>query len=117
MLLAILNFLLILYKKIELPEESVLVISLLSILTSVFYSIKVMNHFAVLDWVLELSSIALLIVLVLFINKKDFIKSINIDYQIVINVWLSVCVSVRSFIYPYKCFISNIFIIKTIWYE
>ncbi|MFD1603845.1 hypothetical protein ACFSJW_09965 [Flavobacterium artemisiae] len=90
MLLAILNFVLILYKKIELPEESVLVISLLSILTSVFYSIKVMNHFAVLDWVLELSSIALLIVLVLLVNKKEFIKSISIDYQIVINIWLSV---------------------------
>lgn len=90
MLLAILNFVLILYKKIELPEESVLIISLLSILTSVFYSIKVMNHFAVLDWILELSSIALLIVLVLLVNKKEFIKSISIDYQVVINVWLSI---------------------------
>ena len=49
-----------------------------------------MNHFAVLDWVLELSSIALLIVLVLLVNKKEFIKSISIDYQIVINIWLSV---------------------------
>ncbi|MBE8725499.1 DUF2339 domain-containing protein [Flavobacterium hungaricum] len=90
MLLAVLNFVLILYKKIKLPEESVLAISLLSILISVFYSLKGMNDFAVLDWILQLSSIVFLIVLVLLINKKEFVKSINIDYQIVINIWLSI---------------------------
>ncbi|MFH6995116.1 hypothetical protein [Flavobacterium sp. FlaQc-48] len=90
MLLAILNFGLILYKKIELAPESVLVIGLLSILTSIFYSIKECNDFTWLAWVLQLSSIVLLIVLVLLISKKEFIKSLKIDYQIVINVWLSV---------------------------
>lgn len=90
MLLAIFNFGLIEYKKINLAPESVLAIGLLSILTSVFYSIKELNGFILLDWVLQLSSIALLIVLVLFMNKKEFVKSLKIDYQIVINVWLSV---------------------------
>jgi hypothetical protein len=90
MLLAILNFGLILYKKIELVEESVILIGLLSILTSVFYSIKELNDFTLLAWVVQLSSVALLIVLVLLMNKKEFMKSFKIDYQIVINIWLSV---------------------------
>lgn len=89
-LLAILNFILILYKKINLASESILVIGLLSIITSVFYSIKVLNEFTLLDWTLQLSSIVLLIVLVLLMKKKEFIKSLQIDYQIAINVWLSI---------------------------
>ncbi|PIF30141.1 putative membrane protein DUF2339 [Flavobacterium sp. 9] len=90
MLLAILNFSLILYEKIELMPESVLLIGLLSIVTSIFYSTKELNDFTWLAWVLQLSSIALLIVLVLLMNKKEFIKSLKIDYQIVINIWLSI---------------------------
>jgi uncharacterized membrane protein len=90
MLLAILNFGLILYKKIDLATESVPVIGLLSIITSVFYSIKLLNHFTLLDWILQLSSIALLIILVLLMNKKEFGKSLKIEYQIIINIWLSV---------------------------
>jgi hypothetical protein len=90
MLLAILNFVLILYKKVILAPESVLLIGLLSIVTSVFYSIKELNNFTLLAWILQLSSIVLLIVLVFMINKKEFIKSLKIDYQIVINIWLSV---------------------------
>lgn len=90
MLLAILNFGLIAYKKIDLVPESVLMIGLLSILISVLYSIKELNQFTLLDWVLQLSSIALLIVLVLLMNKKDFVKSLKIDYQIIINIWLSI---------------------------
>ncbi|MFH6958813.1 hypothetical protein ACHRV1_15545 [Flavobacterium aquidurense] len=90
MLLAILNFGLILYKKIELIPESVIIIGLLSLLTSVFYSIRELNDFTLLAWVLQLSSIVLLIVLVLLMNKKEFIKSLRIDYQIVINIWLSI---------------------------
>ncbi|MCP2029490.1 hypothetical protein L1276_004677 [Flavobacterium sp. HSC-32F16] len=90
MLLAILNFGLVLYKKIDLPSESVLVIGLLSILTSVFYSIRVLNDFTFLDWILQLSAIVLLIGLVFLIQKKEFIKSLQIDYQIGINIWLSI---------------------------
>ncbi|KRD07315.1 hypothetical protein ASE21_17625 [Flavobacterium sp. Root901] len=90
MLLAILNFVLILYKKIELASESVIVIGSLSILASVFYSIKQKNNFTLMDWVLQLSAIVLLIVLVFLIRKKEFIKSLKIDYQIVINIWLSI---------------------------
>lgn len=90
MLLAILNFGLILYKKIDLVSESVLVIGLLSILTSVIYSIKVLNDFTLLDWILQLSAIVLLIVLALLIKKKEFIKLWQIDYQIAINLWLSI---------------------------
>ncbi|MGE6356140.1 hypothetical protein ACQKCJ_19900 [Flavobacterium sp. NPDC079362] len=90
MLLAILNFGLILYEKIELVPESVILIGLLSIMTSVFYSIKELNDFTWLAWVLQLSSIVLLVVLVLLMNKKEFIKSLKIDYQIVINIWLSI---------------------------
>jgi hypothetical protein len=90
MLLAILNFALILYKKIQLAPESILVIGLLSILTSVFYSIKELNSFTLSAWVLQLSSIVLLIVLALLINKKEFIKALKIDYQIFINIWLSI---------------------------
>ena len=90
MLLAILNFALILYKKIQLAPESVLFIGLLSILTSLFYSIKEFNSFTLSAWVLQLFSIVLLIVLALLINKKEFIKSLKIDYQIFINIWLSI---------------------------
>ncbi|WP_141248433.1 hypothetical protein [Flavobacterium sp. ACN6] len=90
MLLGILNFVLILYRKINLASESVLVIGLLSILTSVFYSIRVLNNFTLSDWLLQLSSIVLLIVLVILIKRKEFIKTLKIDYQIVINVWLSI---------------------------
>jgi hypothetical protein len=90
MLLAILNFGLILYNKIDLGPDSVPIIALLSILTSVFYSIKLLNHFTLLDWALQLSSVALLIVLVFLTNKKEFGKSLKIDYQIVINIWLSI---------------------------
>lgn len=90
MFLAILNFGLILYKKIELASESILVIGLLSILTSVYYSIKVLNNFTLQDWVLQLSAIVLLIVLVFLTKKKEFIKSLQLDYQIAINIWLSI---------------------------
>ncbi|MEL1252283.1 hypothetical protein AAEO57_00740 [Flavobacterium sp. DGU38] len=89
MLLAILNFGLILYRKIEFAPEAVLGISALSIATSIFYSIRELNDFNLLAWSLQLFSIVLLIVLVLLINKKEFIKSLKIDYQIVINIWLS----------------------------
>ncbi|WP_163407267.1 DUF2339 domain-containing protein [Flavobacterium ajazii] len=90
MLLAILNFGLILYRKIELAPEAVLGIAVLSIMTSIFYSIRELNDFTLLAWGLQLSSIVLLIVLALLINKKEFIKSLKIDYQIVINIWLSI---------------------------
>ena len=90
MLLAILNFGLIVYKKIELAPEAVLGIGLLSVSTSIFYSIRELNNFNLLAWSLQLFSIVLLIVLVFLINKKEFIKSLKIDYQIVINIWLSV---------------------------
>lgn len=90
MLLAMLNFGLILYKKINLAPESVPVIGLLSILTSVFYSIKELNHFTLSDWLLQLSSIVMLIVLVLLMKKKEFVTSLKVDYQIVINIWLSI---------------------------
>ncbi len=90
MLLAIFNFGLILYRKIDLASESILIIGLLSILTSVFYSIKTLNSFTLLDWILQLSAIVLLIVLVLLIHKKEFIKSLKIDYQIAVNIWLSI---------------------------
>jgi len=89
MLLAILNFGLILYKKINLAPESVLVIALLPILVSAFYSIKKLNDFILLDWSLQLLSVVLLIVLVILIKKKDFIKELKVDFQIVINLWLS----------------------------
>ncbi|MEN2489967.1 hypothetical protein AAYQ05_19345 [Flavobacterium sp. B11] len=90
MILALVNFGLILYKKIVLVSESVLVIGVLAILASVFYSIKNLNDFSLLDWILQLSAAALLIVLTFLIHKKEFIKSFQIDYQIVINVWLSI---------------------------
>lgn len=90
MLLAILNFVLILYKKVELVPETVLAVGTLSILTSVFYSIRELNSFVFLDWILQLSAVVLLIVLTFLIHKKEFIKSLQIDYQIVVNVWLSI---------------------------
>ncbi|MFC0776582.1 DUF2339 domain-containing protein [Flavobacterium sp. HJSW_4] len=89
MLLAILNFGLILYKKVNLAPESVLIIALLPILVSAFYSIKNLNDFTWIDWAVQLLSVALLIVLVILIKKKDFIKELKVDYQIVINLWLS----------------------------
>ncbi|WP_289662821.1 DUF2339 domain-containing protein [Flavobacterium panacagri] len=90
MILAIVNFSLILYRKIVLASESVLVIGVLAILTSVFYNIKTLNAFTLLDWMLQISAVALLIALTFLIHKKEFIKSLQLDYQIVINVWLSI---------------------------
>jgi len=42
-----------------------------------------------LDWIVELSSIALGLVLVILLNKKEAVDSMKTNYQIVLNVWLS----------------------------
>lgn len=88
--LALLNFYLILNKKIEIDWITIPAIGLLAILVSVFYSIKELNNFTVIDWTLQLSSVALAIILLILMNRKKLLKLFKIDTQIILNIWVSI---------------------------
>jgi hypothetical protein len=90
MILALINFYLIDSKKIQIKIHSVLIIALSAIFISTFYSINKLNGFDWIDWILQLSSVALGLVLVLFLNKKEAISTMKTNYQIVLNIWLSI---------------------------
>ncbi|MEC4003060.1 hypothetical protein OX283_000180 [Flavobacterium sp. SUN052] len=90
MVLALLNFWLISKEKIKIEFHFVPIVALLAIVVSVYYSFDKLNNFTVIDWILQLSSVAFGLVLVLLLNKKETIDSIKTNYQIVLNVWLSI---------------------------
>ncbi|MBF4471992.1 hypothetical protein [Flavobacterium sp. HJJ] len=90
MILSLLNFYLIISKKIQTHIYFVLLIASLSILVSVSYSVNKLNTFDFTDWFLQLSSVTLGLALAILLNKKEPISQSKINYQIVLNVWLSI---------------------------
>lgn len=90
MILAIINFYLIDSKKIKMHIYSVLMIAMLAILISISHSVNKLNSFDWIDWISQLSAVMLGLVLALLLNKKEAIPSIKNNYQIVLNIWLSI---------------------------
>ncbi|PJJ09365.1 putative membrane protein DUF2339 [Flavobacterium sp. 1] len=90
MILSLINFYLIYSKKIQIKFHFVLLIAMLAILVSASYSINKLNNFNLIDWILQLSSIALGLALTLLLNKKEAITTMKTNYQITLNIWLSI---------------------------
>lgn len=90
MLLALINFWLIASNKLKIIFYSSPLIGLLAIVVSVFYSLDKLNNFNILDWILQLGSVGLGLALVILLNKKETFESLKSNYQIVLNVWLSI---------------------------
>lgn len=89
MVLALINFWLIANNKIKIEFHFVPIIAFLAIVLSVYYSFDKLNHFNTIDWILQLSSVALGLLLTVFINKKEQEESLKYYYQVTLNVWLS----------------------------
>jgi hypothetical protein len=89
MVLGLINYWLISNQKIKIQFHSVSIIALLAILVSLFYSFSIMNSFTLLDWALQLGSVLLGLILVIFLNKNEVTETAKTNYQIVLNIWLS----------------------------
>lgn len=89
MVLALINFWLITNNKIKIQFHFVPIMALLAIVFSVYYSFDKLNSFNALDWILQLISVALGLLLAILLNKKEEAESLKYYYQIVLNVWLS----------------------------
>ena len=90
MILSLVNFWLIASDKIKIRFHFVPMVALLAIVVSIYYSLDKLNSFDALDWILQLGSVALGLVLVILLNKKETNDSLKSNYQIVLNVWLSI---------------------------
>ncbi len=90
MILAVVNFWLVTTNKIKIRFHFAPIVGLLAIVISVFYSLDKLNNFNILDWVLQLGSVVLGLVLVILLNKKETKDSLKSNYHIVLNVWLSI---------------------------
>lgn len=88
--LALFNFWLITSNKIKTELHSATFIGFLGIMVSVVFSIEKLNSFEVFDWVLQLGSVALGVIFVILLSKKEAIENFKSNYQIVLNVWLSI---------------------------
>jgi hypothetical protein len=88
--LALLNFWLITSNKIKTEIHFTTLIGFLGIIVSVFFSINKLNSFEIIDWALQLASVALGIVLVILLSKKEADETLKSNYQIVLNIWLSI---------------------------
>ena len=89
MVLALINFWLITNNKIKIEFHFVPVIAFLAIVFSVDYSFDKLNSFNTIDWILQLGSVALGLLLAILLNKKEAAESLKSYYQIVLNIWLS----------------------------
>lgn len=89
MVLALLNYWLITNNKIKIAFQFIPLIALLAIVFSVYYSLDKLNNFNAIDWLLQLGSVALGIVLAILLNKRDEQESVKPYYEIVLNGWLS----------------------------
>ena len=90
MLLALLNYWLITKNAIKIGIHFAPIVAFLAIIVSVFYSFDKLNNFDGLDWVLQLGSVGLGVLLSMLLNKKEEIQSLKTNYQIVLNAWLSI---------------------------
>lgn len=89
MVLALINFWLITNHKIKIEFHFVPAIAFLALVISVYYSFDKLNNFNAVDWIVQLSSVALGLLLTIFINKKEEVQSLKHYYQITLNIWLS----------------------------
>jgi hypothetical protein len=99
MILAIINFWLIKNNKINIQFHFVPVIAILAILFSIYYSFDKLNSFNVIDWILQISGVALGLLLVVQLNIKEKEESLKFNSQIVLNIWLSLIMFSQL---PYK---------------
>lgn len=90
MTLALFNFWLTIMKKVAFNFSFAPIVGALAIVISVFYSIGNSNSFEVLDWVLQLGSVALGVVFVVLLPKNEALISFQSKGQIVLNAWLSI---------------------------
>lgn len=88
--LAFVNFVLITKEKIKIEIHIVSAIASLAIVISSYYSFDKLNLFTTADWLLQLSSVAAALGLAMVLNKKETDESIRNNYQIVLNIWLSI---------------------------
>lgn len=88
--LGLLNFWLISSDKIKTELNSATSIGFLGIIFSIFFSLNKLNNFEIIDWALQLGSVALGIVFVILLSKKEVDKTLKSNYQIVLNIWLSI---------------------------
>lgn len=89
MILALINFWLITNNKIKIKFHFVPIIAILAIVFSVYYCFYKLNSFNTMDWILQLGSVALGLLLAILLNKKEEAESLKSYYQIVLNIWLS----------------------------
>lgn len=89
MLLAISNYFIITRLKVKIHHFTISIIGLLAVATSIYYSVLQWNHFTLSDWLLQLVSIALGIVLVVLLDKTEKNEEIKSYNQITLNAWLS----------------------------
>ena len=90
MVLSLLNFGLISTNFIKVKYQLLYIVATLAIVVSLLYSFSNMNSFTAIDWSIQLGSVALGLVLALFMNKKETNDSLKNNYQIVLNIWLSI---------------------------
>lgn len=89
MIMALANFWLIDTGKIKIKFHFTPLVALLAIVVSLFYSFDKLNSFGWMDWATQLGSVALGLLLVILLSKKETFESLKSNYQIVLNVWLS----------------------------
>ena len=92
MLLSILNFLLISRYKVKIGPSLILIIASIAITSSIYYSVIRWEVFTITDWILQLSSVALGIVLMILLDKNEELTLPKSYNHIVINSWLSIIV-------------------------
>lgn len=88
--LALLNFWMITSNKIKTELHSATFIGFLGIIVSVFLSIDKLNSFEIIDWALQIGSVTLGVAFVILLSKKEDVEKLKANYQIVLNVWLSI---------------------------
>jgi hypothetical protein len=90
MVLALINYWLISTEKVKIEIHFAPIIAFLAIIVSVLYSFDKLNTFDSLDWILQLGSVALGVMLLFLLNKKETVIAIKNNYQIILNAWLSI---------------------------
>lgn len=89
MILALINFWFITNNKTKIEIIYVPIIAFIALIVSLYYSFDKLNSFTLLDWILQLSSVALGLILIILLDKKEENESTKTNYQIMLNAWLS----------------------------
>ena len=89
MILGLINFWFITNNKTKIEIIYVPIIAFIALIVSLYYSFDKLNSFTLLDWILQLSSVALGLILIILLDKKEENESTKTNYQIMLNAWLS----------------------------